>query len=322
MNVFYLLHNVLLCYIYFKTNALPDRDDPCVLISKEVRVNTQKIKAFIKAIELGSLTAAGDELGYTQPAMTQMMRSLESEIGFPLLIKSRNGVEPTMEAQLLIPTMRLILSDEERLGQEIGEIMGMHKGTIRIGTFASTSIHWLPKVLDYFQNNYPDVVFDITECSQSEMVEGIRGGSMDLALMSSQGTEDIDFIPISEEPMYAVFSDKYDLTRFKSVPISSLNDYPLIIEAFDQDTYAVFKKAGMVPAAKYFSKDCVAILSMVKHGVGVSVLPALILEQFPGAYEYRLLDPPVNRTLGIGVRDRKSCGPLARFIIRFISEKI
>lgn len=75
--------------------------------------------------------AAGDELGYTQPAITQMMRSLEKEIGFPLLVKSRSGVEPTMEAQLLIPTMRLILSNEEKLDQEIGEIMGMHKGTIR-----------------------------------------------------------------------------------------------------------------------------------------------------------------------------------------------
>lgn len=285
-------------------------------------MNTQKIKAFMKAIELGSLTAAGDELGYTQPAMTQMMRSLENEVGFPLLIKSRNGVEPTMEAQLLIPTMRLILNDEEKLGQEIGEIMGMHRGTIRIGTFASTSIYWLPKVLDYFQSNYPDVIFDIRECSQSDMVEGIKNGSMDLALMSSQGTEEIEFIPISEEPMYAVFSDKYDLKNFESVSISSLNDYPLIIEAFDLDTYAVFKKADMVPAAKYFSKDCVAILSMVKHGIGVSVLPALILEQFPGDYEYRLLDPPVNRILGIGVRDLNSCGPLARFIIKFIKEQI
>jgi len=285
-------------------------------------MNTQKIKAFMTAIELGSLTAAGDELGYTQPAMTQMMRSLESEIGFPLLVKSRNGVEPTMEARMLIPTMRMILSDEEKLDQEIGEIMGMHKGTIRIGTFASTSIYWLPKVLEYFQSNYPDVVFDITECSQSDMVEGIRNGSMDLALMSSQDTGDIEFIPVSEEPMYAVFAEDHELAGFDSVPINKLNDYPLIIESFDQDTYAVFKKAGITPAAKYFSKDCVAILSMVKHGVGVSVLPALILEQFPGEYEYRLLDPPVNRTLGIGVRDRKNCGPLARFIIRFIREQI
>ena len=82
-------------------------------------------------------------------------------------------------------------------------------------------------------------------------------------------------------------SETHDLSRFESVPVSILNDYPLIIESFDQDTYAVFKKAGIMPAAKYFSQDCVAILSMVKHGVGVSVLPALILEQFPGSYEYR-----------------------------------
>lgn len=283
-------------------------------------MNTQKIRAFIKAIELGSLTAAGEELGYTQPAMTQMMRTLESEIGFPLLVKSRQGVEPTMEAQLLLPAMRLILNDEEKLGQEIDEIMGIRKGTIRIGTFASTSIYWLPEVLDYFQNNYPEVEFDITECSQHAMVEGLKNGSMDLALMSSQDTEEIDFIPISEEPMYAVFPEDHDLASFASVPINRLNDYPLIIESFDRDTYAVFEKAGIEPAAKYLSKDCVAILSMVKHGVGISVLPALILEQFPGDYEYRLLDPPVNRTLGIGVRDRKSCGPLAKFIIRFIRE--
>ena len=61
---------------------------------------------------------------------------------------------------------------------------------------------------------------------------------------------------------------------------------------------------------------------MVKQGVGVSVLPALILEQFPGAYEYRLLDPQVNRTLGIGIRSIKEAGPLARSVISFIRENI
>lgn len=285
-------------------------------------MNTQKIRAFLTAIELGSLTAAGDELGYTQPAMTQMMRSLESETGFPLLIKSRHGVEPTMEAGLLIPTMRQILSDEEKLGQEVNEILGIRKGTVRIGTFASTSIYWLPRVLEYYQNNYPEIVFDITECSQSQMVEGISSGTMDLALMSSLGTEEIDFIPVSEEPMYAVFSDKYELARYDRVPIRELNDYPLIIESFDQDTYAVFEKAGITPVAKHYSKDCIAILSMVQHGVGVSVLPELILKQFPGDYEYRLLDPQVNRTLGIGIRSIKEAGPLARSVISFIRENI
>ena len=285
-------------------------------------MNTQKIQAFLKAVELGSLTAAGEELGYTQPAMTQAMRSLESETGFPLLIKSRHGVEPTMEARALMPAMRRLLSEEENLYQEINEIAGIRKGTIRIGTFASTSIYWLPRVLDYYQIHYPDITFDITECSQRQMVEGISSGTMDIALMSSQDTENIDFIPISEEPMYAVFSDRFDLSHYDNVPITELNKLPLIIESFDPDTYAVFRKAGIDPEAKYFSKDCVAILSMVRQGVGVSVLPALIVRQFQGGYEYREFDPPVNRTLGIGIRSEKEAGPLARSIIRFIRDNI
>lgn len=283
-------------------------------------MNTQKIKAFLTAIESGSLTAAGEELGYTQPAMTQMMRSLESEIGLPLLVKSRHGVEPTSEARELIPTMQRILNEEERLDQEVGEIMGLRRGKLRIGTFTSTSIDWLPGVLDHFQNNYPDIVFDIVECSQDEMIEGLLAGTMDLALMSGIETDDIDFIPISEEPMCAVFSDRYDLTGYDAVPIKILDRYPLILESFDRDTNAVFEKAGLKPAARYYSKECIAMLSMARQGVGVAILPELILKLFPGGFEYRRLDPPVARTLGIGVRDRKSCGPLSRFIIRYLTE--
>ena len=283
-------------------------------------MNTQKIKAFLTAIECGSLTAAGEELGYTQPAMTQMMRSLENEIGLPLLVKSRHGVEPTSEARELIPTMQRILNEEERLDQEVGEIMGLRRGNLRIGTFTSTSIDWLPGVLDHFQNNYPDIVFDIIECSQDEMIEGLLAGTMDLALMSGIETDDIDFIPISEEPMCAVFSDRYDLTGYDAVPIKILDRYPLILESFDRDTNAVFEKAGLKPAAKYYSKECIAMLSMARQGVGVAILPELILKLFPGGFEYRRLDPPVARTLGIGVRDRKNCGPLSRFIIRYLTE--
>ena len=286
------------------------------------KMNTQKIKAFMTAIECGSLTAAGEELGYTQPAMTQMMRSLEQEIGFPLLFKSRTGVEPTINAQALIPIMRQLLSDEERLGQEAGEIIGIRKGTIRLGSFASTSIHWLPLVLEHFQSHYPEIEFDITECGQSDMIDGLLNGTMDAALMSRPETGEVDFIPVSEEPMYVVFSDKYDLGKYDSVPIEVLNDYPLIIESFDQDTYAIFNKAGVEPKAKYYSKDCVAILSMVRHGVGVSVLPALIVNLFPGEYNYRPLAPGSFRTLGVGVRNKKSCGPLARTLIKYVKENL
>ena len=73
----------------------------------EVFMNTQKmIQVLLTAIDSGSLTKAGEILGYTQSNLTQMMRSFEDEVGFPLLIKTKKGVEPTREALQLLPTLR------------------------------------------------------------------------------------------------------------------------------------------------------------------------------------------------------------------------
>ena len=69
-------------------------------------MNTHKIRILLTALESGSLTKAGAILGYSQPGLTQMMKSLEEEVGFPLLIKTNRGVEPTEAAKTLMPTMR------------------------------------------------------------------------------------------------------------------------------------------------------------------------------------------------------------------------
>lgn len=285
-----------------------------------ISMNTQKLRILLEAIELGSLSKAGESLGYTQSALTQMMRSLEDEIGFPLLNKSPRGVEPTREALILLPAMRQMLNDEQILLQEVSEIQGLHSGSIRVGSFTSTSIRWLPKVLRYFQENYPDITFDINECSQEEMLQGVIDGTLDIALMSDPETDAIDFIPILDEPVYVVFSKDHDLSAYDRVPMAELKKHPIILESFDRVTYKIFDQAGFAPDSRYYSKDVVAILSMVQEGLGIAVLPELIVDQFPGDYDYRMLDPEVYRTLGIGVRNRKACGPLARFLIRYIKE--
>ena len=73
---------------------------------------------------------------------------------------------------------------------------------------------------------------------------------------------------------------------------------------------------------RYRSKDDFAVLSMVQHGLGISILPELTLERFPGRYEYRMLDPESYRSLGIGIRSIKEAGPLARSVINYIKNNI
>lgn len=287
-------------------------------------MNTQRIQILLAAIDYGSLTRAGHKLGYTQSYLTQTMKSLEEELGFPLLVKTNRGVEPTNEARLLMPAMRKLISTEEKLKQEISEIQGVHRGNIRIGSYVSTSVHWIPQILSYFQNNYPEIVFKIEEMGHDDLIRGLIDGSLDIALMSTPGTDSIEFIPVLDDPMMVVFPPDHELGKYDYVPVRELEKYPFIMtyKSFDNDPQKVFEGAGFMPEVRYYSREDFAILSMVQKGLGLAILPELTLSEFPGEYESRMLDPESYRKLGIGIRSAADAGPLARLIIKFIKENI
>ena len=288
-------------------------------------MNTFKyVKVFLTSIDSGSFTRAGEILGYTQSNLTQMMKSFEEELGIPLLIKTKKGVEPTNEAKQLIPAMRAMISQEERFIQEADEIRGIRRGSIRIGSYVSTSAAWIPGVIAYYQSNYPEVEFNIIESGQEEMLHGLLSGDLDIALMSQPDQGEVDFIPVLDDPMVVVFPSEHELSRFEYVPVSELSRYPLIMTYpdYDTDAHKVLQTAGLESAVRYSFKDDFAVLSMVQNDLGISILPELSIERFSGEYDYRLLDPEAYRSLGIGVRSMKEAGPLTRSVISYITQNI
>ena len=208
--------------------------------------------------------------------------------------------------------------------QEKAEILGIRKGTIRIGSFVSTSVHWVPQVLEHFRENHPEVEFRIEECGHEEMIQGLNDGTLDIGLMSDPHSSVTEFIPVCEDPLMVVFTDRYDLSSHDYVPVEVLKDYPFIMtyRSYDMDPHLVFEKAGFMPEVRYYSRDDLAVLSMVQRGLGLAILPELTLEEFPGAYGARMLDPEAYRTLGIAVRSMKDAGPLSRAVISYIKENI
>ena len=288
-------------------------------------MNTQKMaQVLLTAIDSGSLTKAGEILGYTQSNLTQMVKAFEDEVGFPLLIKTKRGVTPTREALQLIPAMREIRRQEERFIQEIADIRGLKKGTIKIGTFVSTSTSWMPRLIGYFQENYPEVVFSIIENGQDEIEQELSDGAIDIALFSEPSRDTIDFIPLFDDPMLVAFSKKHDLSGYDRVPVEELKNYPLMMthKTYDRDVRKVFDKAGYFPDVKYYFKDDFAVLSMVENGLGIAVLPGLTIKKLPGNYDSRKLDPESYRRLGIGIKSIKDAGPLARSVIKYLKDNI
>ena len=288
-------------------------------------MNTFKmVKVFLTSIDSGSFTRAGEILGYTQSNLTQMMKSFEDELGIPLLIKTKKGVEPTGEAKQLIPAMRAMAASEDRFLQEADEIRGIRRGAIRIGSYVSTSSTWLPQVIGHYQTEYPEVEFNIIESGQEEMLRGLQTGDLDLALMSAPENHEVEFIPVLEDPMVVVFPPDHELAEYDYIPVAKLEDHPLIMtyREYDTDANKILQSAGLDASVRYRSKDDFAVLSMVQHGLGISILPELTLERFPGKYDYRMLDPESYRSLGIGIRSIKEAGPLTRSVIDYIKENI
>ena len=78
-------------------------------------MNIRKIEAFVRAVELGSLSKAAEELGYTQSGISHMMQSLEDEVGFPLMVRTSTGIQPNREGELLLPVIRQLLRNCGRL---------------------------------------------------------------------------------------------------------------------------------------------------------------------------------------------------------------
>ena len=96
-------------------------------------MDTEKCYALLRSIELGSLSAAAQELGYTVSGMSRLVLSLEDELGFRLLNRSRSGVVPTRECELLLPAMRELARWAESCRQLAGEVRGLETGRIRVG---------------------------------------------------------------------------------------------------------------------------------------------------------------------------------------------
>ena len=130
-----------------------------------------KYRAFAKVAELGSITRAAGQLGYTQSGVSHLVATLEEDLGVGLLVRSKSGTILTEEGKALLPYINRILEAEQDLKNKVLDIRGLSTGNLRIGTFSSVAIHWLPGLLSGFKARYPGVEISVVNGDYAQ-VEG------------------------------------------------------------------------------------------------------------------------------------------------------
>ena len=133
-----------------------------------------KCEAFLAAAELGSLTATAELLGYTQSGVTRMIGTLEEELGFPLFLRSKKGVQLTENGKLMLPLLREVVRAHHNAEQLSAEIGGVSKGSLTIGCYYSISALWMPEILPAFRARYPGVTVRMQEVLQRTTIDESR----------------------------------------------------------------------------------------------------------------------------------------------------
>ena len=141
---------------------------------------------FLKAAETGSITKAALALGYTQAGVSLVVRKIEEECGFHLLIREKNGVRLTDAGARLLPIMREIARWDERFRETAAEINGVSTGTVRVGCYSSIAYHWMPRVIRAFRVNHPKIAIDILEGSVDEIERWIEERRVDVGFLSAR----------------------------------------------------------------------------------------------------------------------------------------
>lgn len=286
-------------------------------------MDTKKLEVLLKAIDSGSLTKAAAESGYTQSGISHMIKALEQEVGFSLLERSKKGVEPTPSALLLLPLIREMVNLDESLQQEIWGIKGIEKGAVTIGSFSSISFHWLPEIIKRFQEEFPYITLRLMEGGMDEIENLFLEKKIDIAFFSRQSHHSYDFVHLVKDPLVAVLPLNHRMAEAKAFPMKDFQKEPFILTAkgFDYDINGVLKKNRIEPLVRFTCMDDLTVISMVSKGLGLSILPKLVLGGHGDKVKGIPLLPEAYRDLGIALPSLKEASPSSRKFVE-VAKKI
>lgn len=283
-------------------------------------INIQKYKAFLKVVELESFTRAAETLFYSQSGISRMINDLEKEWSVTLFERSRTGVRLTSDGIKLLPFAKNVCEEYQKLQAEVDALNGLQSGIIRIGTFSSVATHWLPGILKTFQEDYPNIDFELLLGDYTEIESWIAEGRVDCGFTRLPASSALETIFLENDEYLVVLPEGHALSEYDVIPLASLCQEPFILleKGKNNEISEIFRAAGLMPRVKFTLWDDYAVMTMVEKNLGVGILPSLILRKIPYSIITRKIDVSPCRKIGLAFRNRKSASRAVQQFIEYL----
>ena len=282
-------------------------------------METARCRAVLAAAETGSFSRAAEVLRYTPSGVNQLVTAFENELGFSVFRRSTKGVALTENGQLLLPTVREFLRQEDRLFELATQINGLLIGSVTIAAYSSIATHWLPAVIRAFQQDYPHVSIRLMEGIWQEVSAWLDERTADIGFLSYQEGMPYEWIPLAEDPMVALLPRSHPLAEASCYPLENCEQDSFIMPALgcDDDVEALFARSHVRPNIRYTTIESFSAMSMVEQGLGVSVMNRLITEKRICDVAMIPIDPPASITLGAALHSHTEASPAVKMFLKY-----
>ena len=278
--------------------------------------------ALLQVLESNSFSLAARSLGYTQSAVSQMIKSLEAELGVTLLVRSRTGVSLTREGEAMLPYIRDVVRAHRALSDQAAALRGREQGVVRIGSFNSVSSSLLPRAIQRFKQQHPAIRFELHQGLYQELEGLVRGGVVDFSFTDLCRPTEFASRELFADAYLAVLAEDHPLLRFDPIPRSEFVREPFILldEGRGGATLKDFLAEHPDLDVQYRVGDDYSVLNMVQNRLGVAVLPEMVARHAPPGVAVRQLLPPLRRRVGIIFRKETELSAAARAFLDVLDE--
>lgn len=281
---------------------------------------------FLAVAERLNFSRAAEDLHVAQPAISQQIHALETELGVPLFERLGKRVALTEAGKALLPHARQILAAVEAARNEIRERGALARGTVSLGSPPTVSTHLLPAKLTAFEHKYPGLDVTLRESGTETLMKLVKGGELDLAIVSTDFLPaSVEAVPFWEEAYVLAVGSGHPLSGRAAVSMAELADEPFILfpEGYKlrEVTLAACRRAGFDPRVALDGGAMQSALQFVAAGLGVALVPEMALMNTTNIHALQVADQALRRSLGLVWRKGHYLSPAARALREFLQEE-
>lgn len=276
-----------------------------------------QLQVFLAVVKTGSFTKAGELLHASQSGVSHTIADLEKELGVLLFTRNRNGVKLTETGKQILVHAREIDNQIEQIYHTAAASKGVQSGTLRVGAFPSFSNKVIPGIFQAFRNHYPGIELLLLEGSYAEIEAWIKAGAVDIGFVPNP-CDGLDMMLLVSDPLVAVLPAAHPLSKQEVISIEQLENEPFLLLKSGCESLVInsFLEKQLTLNTQFEVLENSTIISMVEAGLGVTIVPSMILPVNPVNIVVKQLNPPIIRELGLAVRSKQMVTPVVAAFIK------